>query len=123
MATLQNTGGELTRPLHLLRIILPLAMVVVLLAAGASVVRLALSLGEPFPGFAMMWRKEEKLFAVGHLTPIQYPGLLAGMEIGSGSELTDSIKSLNIVTEDEKPQHKFVEVIRLREGKRFTNES
>ncbi|MCO6453041.1 MAG: hypothetical protein J5I90_19815, partial [Caldilineales bacterium] len=41
---------------------------------------------------------------------------------GSGSELTDSIKSLNIVTEDEKPQHKFVEVIRLREGKRFTNE-
>ncbi len=81
MVETQSDHSTLSGPLNMLRRFLPLAMSVVLLAAGASVFRLSLSLGQPFPGFALMWRKEEKLFAVGHLTPLQYPGMVAGMEI------------------------------------------
>jgi len=81
MTTMPVDQTGLTIPLRILRRALPVAMLIILLAAAASVVRLGLSLGEPFPGFAMMWRKELKSFTVGHLTPLGYPGLRAGMQI------------------------------------------
>ena len=67
--------------MRMLRRALPVAMLVVLLAGAGGGVRLALSLGQPFPGFAMMWRKELKLYTVSYYTPPHWPGLVAGMEI------------------------------------------
>jgi signal transduction histidine kinase len=68
-------------PQRLLRRVLPLAMGLVLLAGIGGGVRLALSLGQPFPGLALMWRKELKLYTVGLTTSPDWPGLAAGMEI------------------------------------------
>lgn len=68
-------------PLRLLRWVLPVMMGVVFLAGLGGGIRLAFSLGQPFPGFALMWRKELKLYSVGLSTPSNWPGLSAGMEI------------------------------------------
>ena len=46
-----------TPVLRLLQRVLPWAMAAVLLAGLGGGVRLAASLGQPFPGFALMWRK------------------------------------------------------------------
>jgi signal transduction histidine kinase len=43
--------------------------------------RLGLSLGEPFPGFVLLWRKEFKLFTVSYATPPNWSGPSAGMRI------------------------------------------
>ena len=67
--------------MRLLRRVLPAAMLLVLLAGVGGGVRLALSLGRPFPGFALEWRKELKLYTVSSATPPHWPGIAAGMEI------------------------------------------
>jgi len=71
----------LTWPLRLLRRTLPSAMVVVLLAGVGAGWTLVLQLEHPFPGLALTWRKELKLYAVSLSTPPEWPGLAAGMTI------------------------------------------
>ena len=43
--------------------------------------RLGFSLGEPFPGFMLLWRKEYKLLTVSWTTPPNWSGPDAGMRI------------------------------------------
>ena len=63
-------------------------------------VRLALALGQPFPGIALMWRKELTLLTVNWTTPSDWPGLgpdklevndrilcIDGYQPGSGSDV------------------------------------
>jgi len=66
---------------HLLQRILPVAMVLVLLFGISGGARLALSLEQPFPGFALLWRKELKMLTVGYLTPNYWSGIRAGMRL------------------------------------------
>lgn len=53
-------------------------MLLMLLGGILGGVRLALSLGQPFPGVALMWRKEFKLLSVDWTTPSGWPGLGPG---------------------------------------------
>ncbi len=50
-------------------------MLLMLLGGLLGGVRLALSLGQPFPGVALMWRKELNLLSVDWTTPSDWPGL------------------------------------------------
>lgn len=70
--------SSLTFPLRLLRRVMPAAMLVVLLGGMVGGARLALALGQPFPGVALMWRREFDHYIVGWLTPPHWPGLGAG---------------------------------------------
>jgi signal transduction histidine kinase len=63
--------------MRLLRRLLPVAMVLLALASLGAGLRLALSLGQPFAGVALMWRKEIKMYAVAFSTPPHWPGLAA----------------------------------------------
>lgn len=56
-------------------------MALTLLGGLLGAFRLALSLGQPFPGLVMLWRKEYKLFTVSWVTPPNWTGLAAGMRI------------------------------------------
>jgi signal transduction histidine kinase len=67
--------------LRVLQRVLPWAMAAVLLAGVGGGARLAVSLGQPFPGFALMWRKELKLLVVSNVTPPYWPGIVAGMRV------------------------------------------
>jgi len=53
-------------------------MLLMLLGGFLGGVRLALALGQPFPGVSLMWRKELKLLAVSWATPSDWPGLDPG---------------------------------------------
>ncbi len=77
-----NKTDTLRLPMRLLRYLLPAALLAVLLVSIGAGVRLGLSLGEPFPGIAMMWRKEFKMYTVSYATPPHWSGLAAGLEIG-----------------------------------------
>lgn len=68
-------------PLRLLSRILPWAMLIVLVVGVGGGLRLAASLGQPFPGFALMWRTELNLFVVSSVTPPYWPGMEAGMRV------------------------------------------
>jgi two-component system sensor histidine kinase NreB len=70
-----------TFPTRLLRRALPLAMWAVLVAGIGGGARLALSLGQPFPGFTLMWRKELQLYTVSYYTPSHWQGVATGMAI------------------------------------------
>ena len=65
----EGKPAPLTPALRVLRRVLPWAMAAVLLAGVGAGARLAVSLGQPFPGFALMWRKELKLLVV--MDPLQ----------------------------------------------------
>lgn len=68
-------------PNHVGRRLVPLAMMVVMLGGSASGLRMASALGQPFPGFASMWRKELSVFTVSYVTPPFASGLAAGMRV------------------------------------------
>ena len=68
-------------PLRFFRRWLPVIMALTLLGGLLGAFRLALSLGQPFPGLVMLWRKEYKLFTVSWVTPPNWRGLTAGMMI------------------------------------------
>lgn len=70
-----------TLPLRLLRWTVPVAILIVFLFGIAGAVRLGLSLGQPFSGVVLSWRKDWKLYAVSTSTPAYWPGLTAGLEI------------------------------------------
>jgi hypothetical protein len=53
-------------------------MLVVLLLGIGGGVRLALYVGQPFPGFAFMWRKESKLLTVSWTTPSHWHAIATG---------------------------------------------
>jgi hypothetical protein len=79
-----NAGSSprrLTFALRLLRRFLPVAMLVVLLVGVGGAGRLALWLGEPFPGFALVPSKEIKVWTVIWSTPPHWPGITAGVQI------------------------------------------
>lgn len=67
-----------TRPWRLLRRVLPVAMLIVLLLGLGGGVRMAFYVGQPFPGFALMWRKESKLLTVSWTTPSHWPAIATG---------------------------------------------
>lgn len=75
------SDSTLTLPLRLLRRMLPLAMFTVLLFSIGGAVRLGLSLGQPFSGVVISWRKDFKLYVVNTSTPAYWPGLTAGLKI------------------------------------------
>ena len=56
-------------------------MLLSLLLGLLSALRLGFSLGEPFPGFVLLWRKEYKLLTVSWTTPPNWSGPDAGMRI------------------------------------------
>ncbi|MBN1937317.1 MAG: GAF domain-containing protein [Anaerolineae bacterium] len=62
-----------------LRRFLPVIMLVVLLFGISGAGRLALSLGEPFPGLVLVPSKEIKVWTVLWSTPPHWPGIVAGM--------------------------------------------
>jgi len=67
---------------HLVRRwLLPAVMLLTFLFGLLGAVRLGSSLGEPFPGFMLLWRKEYKLLTVSSLTPPNWSGPGAGMKI------------------------------------------
>lgn len=68
----------LSPPLHLLRRALPVLMIVMLAGGLLGGARLIPALGQPFPGVALMWRKELKLLVVSWATPPHWPGLDPG---------------------------------------------
>ncbi len=74
---LQSTPPQ-TLPWRLLRRVLPAAMLIVLLLGLGGGVRLALYLGQPIPGFALMWRKEIKMLAVSWTTPSHWAAVATG---------------------------------------------
>lgn len=73
--------GELTPLFRFLRRTLPVAMLIVLLAGLGQGVRVGLAIGQPFPGFVMMWRSEIKMYTVSYATPPHWPGLVAGLRL------------------------------------------
>lgn len=73
--------ARLTLPFRFLQRALPVAMLVVFLAGLAQGVRVGLALGQPFPGFVMMWRSELKMYTVSYATPPHWPGLAAGLRL------------------------------------------
>lgn len=78
-----------TPVLRLLQRVLPWAMAAVLLAGLGGGVRLAASLGQPFPGFALMWRKELNLYVVSNATPPYWPGIAAGLRVNDRIRCVD----------------------------------
>ncbi len=74
-------ASELGFPLRLLRRILPWAMLFVLAAGIGGGLRLAVALNQPFAGVALSWRKEIRLYTVSNVTPANWPGVLAGLQI------------------------------------------
>ncbi len=75
--------------LRWLRRLLPWVMIAVFLAGLGGGLRLAVSLGQPFPGFALMWRKELKLLVVSNVTLPYWPGIAAGMQINDRIRCVD----------------------------------
>jgi signal transduction histidine kinase len=65
--------------LRITRRLLPILMGVVVVAYVGSFARLALSLGELFPGVTLQWRKELKMLTIGP-TPALWPGIGAGLQ-------------------------------------------
>lgn len=76
-----RAGAGTPSPTHILRRLLPAAMLLVALGGCASGLRLALALGQPFPGFAGMWRKELTVFTISYVTPPFWSGLAAGLRV------------------------------------------
>ena len=74
----KNTNSRQGSAWQLLRGALPIAMLVVLLLGLGGGVRMALSLGQPLPGFVLMWRKDLKMLVVSWATPAQWPAIAAG---------------------------------------------
>jgi signal transduction histidine kinase len=68
-------------PPRLFRRWLPLLMLLSLAGGLLGAYRLALSLGEPFPGFVLLWRKEYRVFTVSWVTPPYWSGPVAGVMI------------------------------------------
>lgn len=69
-----------TRMLWLRRALI-VGLALVLLAGLGAALRLGTYLGQPFPGFALFWRKEYKLLTVGWMTPPHWSGIVAGMKV------------------------------------------
>ncbi len=91
----QDEPAPLTPALRVLQRVLPWAMAAVLLAGLGGGVRLAASLGEPFPGFALMWRKELNLYVVSNATPPYWPGMAAGLRINDRIRCVDGYMPLS----------------------------
>ena len=53
-------------------------MLIVLLLGLGGGVRMGLSLGQPLPGFVLMWRKDLKMLVVSWATPAHWPALATG---------------------------------------------
>ncbi len=85
----EGKPAPLTPALRVLRRMLPWAMAAVLLASVGAGARLAVSLGQPFPGFALMWRKELKLLVVSNVTPPYWPGIAAGLRVNDRIRCVD----------------------------------
>lgn len=79
MATLQAPSLGPPIVLRIARHLLPILMGVVVVAYVGAFARLALSLGELFPGVTLQWRKELKMLTVGP-TPALWPGISAGLQ-------------------------------------------
>ena len=77
-----TSDSKMAFPMRVFRLLGPPMLLVVFLVSIGAGVRLGLSLGRPFPGFAMMWRKEFKMYTVSYATPPHWSGLAAGVEIG-----------------------------------------
>ncbi|MBN1315641.1 MAG: hypothetical protein JXA42_09245 [Anaerolineales bacterium] len=65
----------------IVRRLLPAFMGLMIIGGLVGFIRLTLYLGEPFPGFALFWRKEIRLLSVFWNTPSQWPGMEAGMKL------------------------------------------
>jgi signal transduction histidine kinase len=76
-----STSPTLPWPLRLVRRALPFLLLLTLLGGLLGVYRWGVSLGEPFPGFVLLWRKEYKLFTVSWVTPPHWSGPAAGMKV------------------------------------------
>jgi signal transduction histidine kinase len=70
-------------------------MAAVLLAGLGGGLRLAASLGQPFPSFALMWRKELNLYVVSNVTPPYWPGIAAGLRINDRIRCVDGYMPLS----------------------------
>jgi signal transduction histidine kinase len=81
MTAAHRQPARLTLPFRFLQRALPVAMLVVLVGGLAQGVRVGLALGQPFPGFAMMWRSEIKMYTISYATPPHWPGLAAGLRL------------------------------------------
>ena len=73
-----SPNSRQARSWRLLRRALPVAMLIVLLLGLGGGVRMGLSLGQPLPGFVLMWRKDLKMLVVSWATPAHWPALATG---------------------------------------------
>jgi signal transduction histidine kinase len=81
--SIPSPAGPVLRPdMPLVRRWLAPGLILLTLLGGLlGAVRLGFSLGEPFPGFVLLWRKEFKLLSVSFVTPPNWSGPAAGMWI------------------------------------------
>jgi signal transduction histidine kinase len=77
-----SSHGRQAHSWRLLRRGLPVAMLIVLLLGLVGGLRMGLALGQPLPGFVLMWRKDLKMLVVSWATPPHWPALATGqMEV------------------------------------------
>ena len=81
MTASASTAPVLPWPLRMARRGMPTLVLLTLLGGVLGLYRWGLSIGEPFPGFVLQWRKEYKLFTVGWVTPPYWSGPAAGLKV------------------------------------------